>query len=221
MSINTLKNELVSAAKALYADRLVLPGEGNLSLRIPGENAMVITPTMNRYSDLKAEDMAVVTFDGVFDERRSGPRQPSSEFRIHTGVFTRRPRVMAVVHTHPPETVAHAVLEQEIPLIVEEAAIFLGGSVPCAPYRLTGTDELVQVVLDGLGTGNVVMLSHHGLLTCGRTLTDAVDAVYVVEKLAGIHRKARGLAPGGTIPSLPASDIAILKDRFYERFSTN
>ncbi len=221
MNIKELKDELAAAAKALYENGLVLPGEGNLSLRIPGENAMVITPTMNRYSDLKSEDMAVVTFEGVFDEKRSGPRRPSSEFRMHAGVFSRRPRVMAVVHTHPPETVAHAVLEQKIPLIAEEAAAFLGGAVPCAPYRLTGTEELVQVVLEGLGRGNAVMLSHHGLLTCGRSLTDAVDAVYVVEKLAQIHRNVRILAGQAPLPSLPADDVEILMEKFRERFSTD
>jgi L-fuculose-phosphate aldolase len=216
-----MKRELAEAARALYDGGLVLPGEGNLSLRVPDENAMIITPTMNRYSDLRPEDMAVVTLDGSFDEERSGSRRPSSEFRMHAAVFRQRPKAMAVVHAHPPETVAHAVLGMEIPMIVEEMAILLGGPVPCAAYRRTGTDELVRAVLGSLGSGNAVMLANHGLLTCGRGLTEAVDAVNVVEKLAGIHRRSRELAGSAGLPSIPKADAEVLKGLFRERFSTN
>ena len=221
MILDDMKKELALAAKNLYAKGLVLPGEGNLSMRVPGEDVMIITPTMNRYADLTAEDMAVVTLDGVSDETRSGSRGPSSEYRMHAAVLRQRPRAMAVVHAHPPETSAHAVLGLEIPLVVEEMAILLGGPVPCAPYRRTGTEDLVHAVLTSLGRGNAVMLANHGLLTCGRTLTEAVDAVLVVEKLAGIHRRARVLADGRPLPAVPCADADVLAARFREKFSTD
>ena len=188
-----MKRDLVQAAKELFESGLVLPGEGNLSMRLPGEEAMIITPTGNRYAGLEPEDLVVMGFDGVVDKERSGVRLPSSEYRMHAALFRLRPRVEAVVHIHPPESTAHAVLGKEIPLIVEEMAAFLGGSVPCAPYRRTGTDDLVQAVLGALGSGNAVMLAHHGLLTCGRSLTLALDTLMVIEKLSGIHRRALSL----------------------------
>ena len=198
----------------------MLPLEGNLSIRIPDEDAMVITPTANRYRNLKAADMVVVGFDGNVDEARSGERGPSSEYRIHAALLSRRPRAGAVVHVHPPETTAHAVWGRKIPVIVEETAILLGGPVPCAPYRRTGTRELVEAIVEGLGDGNAVMLANHGLLTCGRTLGDAVDAAMVIEKLAGIHRRALELGAGEP-PGLPEADAVILKGVFRDRFSTD
>lgn len=215
-----MKLDLVRASKELFEAGLVLPGEGNLSMRLPGEDAMIITPTSNRYRDLEPEDIAVVGFDGVVDEKRSGPRAPSSEFRMHAAVFRQRPRVEAVVHAHPPEAVAHAVLGIAIPMIVEETAILLGGPIPCAPYRRTGTQDLVESVLGAIGNGNAVLLGNHGLLTCGRSLTDALDAVMVVEKLAGIHRRAQGLTDQ-PIPQIKEADHQILSAIFRERFSTS
>jgi L-fuculose-phosphate aldolase len=220
MVLSVMKKDLVLAAKELFDAGLVLPGEGNVSMRLPGEDAMLITPTANRYSDLEPDDLVVAGFDGIVDERRSGQRPPSSEFRIHAAVFRQRPRVDAVVHVHPPEAVAHAVLGMPIPLIVEEMAVLLGGEIPCAPYRRTGTDQLVEAVLGSIGTGNAVMFANHGLLTCGRSLTDAVDTVYVVEKLAGVHRKAKSLADG-ELPRIPESERRELVKIFRERFSTD
>lgn len=218
--IDQLKEELADAARHLHEAGFVLPLEGNLSIRIPGEDAMVITPTANRYSGLAASDMAVVGFDGRIDEARSGERGPSSEYRIHAAILNRRPRAGAVVHVHPPETTAHAVWGREIPVIVEETAILLGGPVPCAPYRRTGTPELVEALVEGLGSGNAVMLANHGLLTCGRTLGNAVDAAMVIEKLAGIHRRALELGAGKP-PGIPEADAEILQGVFRVRFSTD
>jgi L-fuculose-phosphate aldolase len=220
MILTGLKRDLVKASKKLFDAGLVLPGEGNLSMRIPGADAMIITPTANRYRDLEPEYLAVVGFDGNVDEARSGLRPPSSEFRIHAALYKQRPRVEAVVHAHPPEAVSHAVLGMEIPIIVEETAILLGGSVPCAAYRRTGTDDLVLSILEALGTGNAVLLANHGLLTCGRTLTDAVDSILVVEKLAAIHRRARGMTDR-PIPPISEADVQVLSAAFRERFSTD
>ena len=153
------------------------------------------------------------------DEGRSGSRAPSSEYRLHAAIYRHRPRANAVVHAHPPEAAAHAVLGRPILMIMEEMAALIGGAVPCAPYRRTGTDDLVEAVLANLGSGNAVMLAHHGLLTCGRNLSDAVDAINVVEKLAGIHRRARALSDGD-VPEIPVAAQERLLSIFRERFST-
>lgn len=220
MILTGMKRDLVRAAKELFDAGLVLPGEGNLSMRLPGEEAMIITPTGNRYRDLEPEDLAVIGFDGIVDVGRSGPRLPSSEYRIHAAVYRRRSRVEAVVHAHPPEAVAHAVLGWDIPVVAEEMAAFLGGPVPCAPYRRTGTEDLVEAVLGALGNGNAVLLANHGLLTCGRSLTDAEGVIMVVEKLAGIHRRVRSMSVDA-IPTVPEADQRVLNAHFRERFATD
>lgn len=220
MELDKQKTEIVQAARALFDAGFVLPLEGNISLRIPGEEAMVITPTANRYLDLEPDDMVVVNFSGEVDEARSGSRGPSSEYRFHSALLKQRPRANAVVHVHPPETVAHAVWCREIPLIVEEMAVLLGGPVPCAPYKRTGTDDLVQAVLGQIGRGNALMIANHGLITCGRSLDETIDAAMVVEKLAGIHRRAVSLG-NGEPAGIPEADLKVLTGWFRERFSTD
>ena len=219
-NLREMKEMLVAASKKIYNAALVLPGEGNLSLRIPGEETMLITPTMNRYDDLSSDDIACVGFDGTVDSRRGGTRLPSSEFRIHAAVFRQRPRAMAVVHAHPPQAVSFAAAGIGIPVIIEEMAIVLGGEIPCAPYRRTGTDSLAETVVSSLGSGNAVLLANHGFLSCGRTLVDAVDTLFVVEKLAGVYQRAL-LIGGGTVPPVPSADRPVLASVFRERFSTN
>ena len=218
MRINDIKNDVVKAAKKLYNAKLVLPGEGNISVRIPGKEAMVITPTMNTYEDLQAEDLVVMSLDGHIDPQRSGSRKASTEYRMHAALLHKRPLAAAVVHAHPPETVTHAVLGINIPLIVEEMAILLGGPVPCTQYQCTGSDNLVAAALGSIGTGNAVMLANHGLLCCGRSLEAALDTVFVVEKLAGINRRAQAFnQPSKEIPTDAVADLVNI---FQERFST-
>ncbi len=218
--LREMKEMLVNASKKIFNAGLVLPGEGNLSLRIPGEDTMLVTPTMNRYDDLDTDDIACVGFNGEMDRRRGGARLPSSEFRIHAAVFRNRPRAMAVVHAHPPQAVSFAAAGIGIPLVVEEMAILLGGEVPCAPYRRTGTDALAESLVSSLGGGNAVLMANHGFLSCGRSLSDAVDTLFVVEKLAGIYQRAL-LISGGNVPTVPSADRPVLAAIFQERFSTN
>jgi L-fuculose-phosphate aldolase len=221
--LDDMKNALISAALELFDEGMVLPGEGNVSLRIPGVEAMIITPTANRYRGLKTEDLVVMGLDGTVDDACSGGRRPSSEWRLHAALYRQRERVRAVVHAHPVEATAHAVLGTGIPMITEETAALLGGPVPCAPYRRTGTDDLVDAMLGSIGGGNAVLLAHHGLLACGRTLTDAMDTLALAEKMAAIHRRAIVLA-GNTADRIePVGDAhaRVLRSVFQERFSTD
>lgn len=218
MLLDSIKAELVKAAKRLFRAGLVLPGEGNLSIRHPGGQAMIITPTENKYDDLEVDDLVVMDFDGHINKELSGRRKPSSEYRLHAGILLNRPRAGAVIHAHPPETVAHAVLGTHIPLIAEEMAILLGGEIPCAPYKRTGTENLVTTVLESIAKGNAVMLANHGLLACGHSITHTLETIFLVEKLAGIHRRAKNL--GGSIQEIPQEDLRQLMTIFRERFST-
>ncbi|MCD6275949.1 MAG: class II aldolase/adducin family protein, partial [Thermoplasmata archaeon] len=60
-----LKEALVMAAKEIYKRGLVQDGEGNLSIRIPGKDEMIITPTADIYMQLTKEDLVHINFDGT------------------------------------------------------------------------------------------------------------------------------------------------------------
>ncbi|MEJ2250466.1 MAG: class II aldolase/adducin family protein, partial [Candidatus Lokiarchaeota archaeon] len=93
-----LKNDVVKAAKQIYEKGLVEAGEGNISSRIPEKNELLITPTFNKYYNLKESDIVHIRFDGTL----IGEGEPSTEYKLHVAVYKSRPRANYVIHTHSP-----------------------------------------------------------------------------------------------------------------------
>src|SRR5512137_3013902 len=86
--------------------------EGNISVRVKGENAFAITPSNYDYAKMTAEDICVLDY-----ERNvlAGTMKPSIESGMHAGVYQTRPDVHAVIHTHQPYASALALLKIAIP----------------------------------------------------------------------------------------------------------
>jgi L-fuculose-phosphate aldolase len=94
-----------------------------------------------------------------------------------------------------------AITHQPIPCVIEEFEVYVGGDVPVADYRLTGSDELAEEAARHLGDRGAVLMANHGLLTVGRDIFDAMKVAQLVERTAQIVWGARSL---GELVPLPA-----------------
>ena len=79
--IGELKILLVEACKKIYEYDLVERGEGNISIKIPGKDEMIITPSGTDYNNPLPNQMVHISFLG---EKFDKSLKPSSEFFIHT-----------------------------------------------------------------------------------------------------------------------------------------
>ena len=104
MNRNEARSAVISAAKNAFTAKLFAGTSGNLSIRIPEENLVAITPTSVRYETMTAEDIVLIDLDGEIVE---GRYKPSSEWQMHLEVFRRMKTVNAVVHTHSQIGRAH------------------------------------------------------------------------------------------------------------------
>jgi len=84
MSYSELQEELVTAAKRMAAAGLVIGSEGNVSVRIPEEERIIITPSSLPYSELRPEDTVIMDLSG---EVLTEDRPPSMEAVIHRKVY--------------------------------------------------------------------------------------------------------------------------------------
>ena len=95
--ITMYKEEVVRIARAAY-DRGLVPGSsGNLSMRLPGKDLVLIKASGVSFRDMSIEDVIVVDLEGNIVE---GDKKPSKEIRFHLGIYRVRPDVGAVLHTH-------------------------------------------------------------------------------------------------------------------------
>jgi len=178
---------VLEAARQMHREGLVVGTSGNVSLRLPpegGRKLLAITPSSRYYDTMTADDIQVIDFDA---RPVAGDLPPSTETNLHIGVYRARADVNAVVHTHPVYASAISVTGRDIPPILEDQVVFLGGEIKLAAYALPGSDEMVVNVVDALGLKNAALLPNHGAVTVGRTLCDALTAASLLEKTARVY----------------------------------
>jgi len=193
----SLCESLVQAAQRMAAGGHVVGTSGNVSVRVPGEERFLITPSSLPYPKLTVQDIMLMDFEG---EMLSEGRAPSVENGMHLRIYQEREDVKAVFHTHSACASALAALEIPLPPFLEELVIYLGGPVQVAPYAASGSDELAENVVRCLGERAAVLMAKHGPLCVGGSLEKAYHVVELLERASRIYLLARTVGEPGTLP---------------------
>ncbi|WP_116953040.1 class II aldolase/adducin family protein [Jiangella endophytica] len=164
--------------------------QGNISIRIPGTETFLITPTDLEYDRMSPDDLVVVDTDAnVVD----GRLQPSSEVTVHLAVYAARPDVQAIVHTEPTFANVFGVLGEPIRGALVNMVIYTKGDVPIMPFALSNSTEFGARMAEYLTDRNAVVWANHGLLTVGPNLRDAFKTTVAVESAAKVLTHARAI----------------------------
>jgi L-fuculose-phosphate aldolase len=196
-----LREELVMYGKLMPERNLVVGKSGNLSVRVPGENTVLITPSMIEYQVLKPEDIPLVNLQG---EVLEGKLAPSTEKVMHLAVYSARKDVGAVIHAHPVYGTILGVVGKPLPMLIDEMAVRLGGQVEVAEYKMAGTQDLADSALKALGSRAAVFLANHGSLCCGKDLKEVFHITEFLERMAQVY--VISLLVGKPIP-LPEESV--------------
>ncbi|MBF6590850.1 MAG: class II aldolase/adducin family protein [Ktedonobacterales bacterium] len=212
MLLESLRTDLVRYARKLAMSGLVRGTQGNLSARDTASGCLCVTPSATEYETLTPEDIVVLDAGGAIIE---GRWKPTVETPTHLRVYRERPDVGAVIHAHAPYVTAFGVAYQPIPLVLEEAALCLGGPVPIAPYAMSGTEAFAQLVVSALGQGAAVVWGNHGLLVAGPSLKQAYAMAHACEDNAQAYLLAKQL---GEPRVLPDDEVARLHRYWLEAY---
>jgi len=202
--IEAIKQELIATARQLLHVGLVEGTAGNLSARLPDGN-VVMSPSSLDYDVMTADDLAVVDLDGNVLQ---GERAPTTEKALHLACLRAHDDIGSVIHSHAKYATMFAITHRPIPCVIEEFDVYVGGDVPVADYRLTGSDELGDEVARHVENRGAVLMANHGLLTVGKNLKQAFKVASLVERTAEIVWGAQALGP-----------IVPLPDETRERFA--
>lgn len=193
---------MLAAAQRMAARGLVVGTSGNVSRLLggasDGRELMAITPTGVEYDRLKVEDILVTDLD---IDLVMGDGVPSSEALLHAEIYRRRSDAAAVMHTHSPYATAAAVAGVDIPPILDEMVLVVGGEVKVSEYAFPSSDALAANVCDALGERNAALIRNHGVVGVGTDLDEALRVCELVEHAARVMVYASAL--GGATP-LPA-----------------
>jgi len=193
-----IKAELLWVAQESLRTNLVHGTAGNFSARLPDGN-VVLTPSSLAYETMTLDDLVVCDLEGNVVE---GERGPTTEKALHLACLKAYDEIHAVIHCHAKFCTMFALTNQPIPCAIEEVEVFVGGDVPVANYKFTGSQELADEVSKWVGDRAAVLMANHGLLTVGKSPRDALKIANLVELTAEIIWGARML---GDIVPLPDS----------------
>ncbi|MBN2463868.1 MAG: class II aldolase/adducin family protein [Dehalococcoidia bacterium] len=205
------KRQVIEAAQEMERKGLVVGTAGNISMRLKdpdGRELLAITPSGRYYDSLKVDDIVVVDFAG---QKVEGELKATIEMVMHIEVHKARKKINAVVHAHSPFCSAIAVAGMDIPPLIDEQVILIGGEIKVAQYGFPGTPELAKNVVVALGPRNAVMLANHGVLAVGRDMREALTICELAEEMAKIYVSALSL---GKVNQL-APEVVELEQAFF------
>ncbi len=186
-AISTLRELLVKLAHRAYFLGLVPAISGNLSVRVPGREQILIKATGLSLGDMTVEDTLLLDFDG--NVLQESTRRPSKERHFHLAIYRHRPEVGAIAHLHPPYALAFAATQRLPPLLTGASRAFLGGKIALVAPAPSGSRELANQVGQAFSDPTIMaaILSEHGTITVGR---DLYDAFYLSQYLEDAARTA-------------------------------
>ncbi len=178
------RQRLVEFCRRSYAFGLVPGISGNLSVRVPGQNRVLIKATAYSLGDVTEAEILLVDLDGNVLEQTTA--RPSKELFFHLAIYRRRPDVGAVVHLHPPYTLVFAATHSLPPYLTGASRAFLGDGLVLIPPAPSGSKELVRLVEEAFADPKVraAVLAEHGSLTVGADLSQAFYTTQYLEDAA-------------------------------------
>ncbi|HEX2906389.1 MAG TPA: class II aldolase/adducin family protein [Phototrophicaceae bacterium] len=179
---NLARQQVIEYTHKLAQDGYLKGTGGNVSVRIPGENALAITPSNRDYLSMTPDDICVCNFDQMPIQ---STLKPSIEMGLHIAVYQLRPDVGCVMHTHQDFASAIALIGKALPALFDEQVRFLGRAVEIVPYAPSGTGLLVNQVRKTVKNHhNAYIMKNHGALCLGPTPERAYHNVLLLEKAA-------------------------------------
>lgn len=210
--LSDLKSRVLEISLAMSRSGMAPATWGNVSARDPESGLIVITPSGMPYEKLKPKDMCIVDATGAPVDC---PWKPSTETPLHTVFYRGRPWIHGIVHTHSLYATAFACLGMEIPVVVATLASGVGGSVPCAPYTPSGTENFGEVALEAMGDRTAVLLGNHGVVACGTSVEDAYTVAELVENAARIYHYSLSL---GRPNIIPPEEVGRIREKYLTKY---
>lgn len=202
-----LRDQLAHVGAEAVRSGLVIGSGGNLSAREPGADACWVTASGTWLDRLERDEFSFVAIpDGGV---RGGHPTPSSEWRLHTETYRRRPDVTAIVHLHPQTSVLLAAMGHQVRLVTLDQAYYVR-EVAIVPYLMPGTPELAVAGAQAAAGGvNAVVLGHHG---CS-VLADSVELAH--KRAFNLEEAARATYAALLLTGGDASQVPVAPPQYF------
>jgi ribulose-5-phosphate 4-epimerase/fuculose-1-phosphate aldolase len=189
---------------------------GHLTVKVPGpDDHFLINPYGLNYDEVTASNLVKVDLHGNVVDNSEHPVSRAG-FVIHSAIhMARSEENKCVMHTHTRAGMALAALQDGL-LPISMMSTRFHNRIAYHDYEgVSLYDDERERLLESLGDKKAMILRNHGLLTVGRSVSEAFLNLYRLERSCQIQIDA---AAAGTLNTL-SSDIAEKSAREIDEFS--
>lgn len=183
----------------------------HLSAMVPGSDELfLVNPYGWGFHEVTASRLLTCDFNGNVVAGSGVPEVTA--FYIHARLHLRLPRARAAFHTHMPNATALAMLDgPPLDFAGQSALKFLGRTVVDEDYNGLALDEAEgDRIAASMGDADVAFMRNHGVMVLGRSIAEAWDDLYYLERACEAQRLA--LSTGRPLkPVAPAVAAATAK----------
>src|ERR1043166_303562 len=155
----------------------------HISVCVPGQHDQFLINAFGlMYDEVTASNLVKVDVDGNVISDVTGMVVLPGGFTIHSAVHMVRRDAKCVMHTHTPATIAVSAMERGLMRLSQHAMRFTNR---VAYHNYDGAffnDEERRRLQANLGDKMVMFLRNHGSLVCGKSIEEAFDTMYYLER---------------------------------------
>jgi ribulose-5-phosphate 4-epimerase/fuculose-1-phosphate aldolase len=171
------------------------------TVRVPGEpGRFLINPYGYRWEEITASSLVKIDIDG--NKAGDSPHRVNpAGFTIHSAVHMARHDAACVIHTHTRAGMAVSAMKDGL-LPISQIALQFYGRLGVHDYEgiALDLDERQRIIAD-LGASNCgVILRNHGLLTVGRTVAEAFQLMFYLDRACEVQVSALSMGRELVIP---------------------
>lgn len=206
-----LRQQMLRFGRLCYERHLLVAMDGNLSARLPDGNILCTQAGCHK-GFLEEDHLVVIDRKG---KKVRGKGNPTSEMAMHLACYDERPDIAAVVHAHPPLSIAFTIAGVSMARCVLPEVVLTLGTVPTVDYETTGTQALAERIRPYIREHDAILMDRHGAVCLGRDLMEAFCRLETMEHTALITKMARDL---GNVKELPPDEAVRLRSMGLKRY---
>ena len=182
----------------------------HISVRIPGTDEYLLNAMGLMYDEICASSLLKVDLKGKVLWEPEWPKGLEYTFNyagfvIHGAIHEAKPELHCVMHTHSPASMAVSSLKKGLLPMTQMAMRF--DRVAYHDYQGVALDlEERKSLVEDLGDADVMLLRNHGALAVGRTVGEAFNSLYRLEKACVAQLLAQGANDEIVLPPLDVQE---------------
>lgn len=210
-----MRVQLAAAFRIAHHYRWNLQVLNHMTARVPGHpDRFLMNPLGLGWDEITASSLVTADLDGNILSHTDVKLAPAG-LNFHSGILREKPEINCTVHVHPTAGVVISATQEGL-IIVDQSGCHIYGEVGVHDFEgFAQEEEEVPRILRDLGDKHALLMWNHGLLTIGRSVSEAF--LYMRRLVDACELQERLMATGAPIRRIPVDVLEHTRAQISEK----